>query len=144
MPRAGRRRSLLGMLIVDLIVAAGVAAYLTSGTHERHDPVHALQQLDAFYLDEPAPAYRELGLRRGEVALIVVCESCRPPGGLAGQIRVTDDAVIAERYALRTESGRLGPGYAVIDRRGHVRYRTFDPGLGEHRQEIEILVERAQ
>lgn len=138
------RRTVLGVLLVDAIVVLGVAAYLTSDAHRLHDPNQALQQLDAFYLDEPAPGYRRLGLRPGTPALLVFCTNCQPPSRLAAQVRVIDDVALARRYALRRSSGRLGPGYAVIDARGRVRYRTFDPGLGTHRQEIEILLERAR
>lgn len=143
--RRNHRRAVIGMLGVDLIVVLGVVAYLTSPPHRQHDPVHALQQLDAFYLDEAAPAYRQLGLRPGRPALLVVCDDgCRPPAGLDAQLRVSSDIAVARTYALVTETGRLGPGYAVIDSRGNVRYRTFDPGLGQHLKEIEILLERAR
>jgi hypothetical protein len=57
------------------------------------------------------------------------------------QSRVTDDPELARRYGVVTEGGQLGPGYALIDPAGNVRYRTFDPGLGEHEDEIEILVD---
>ncbi len=143
--RGDRRRAVIGMLGVDLIVVLGVIAYLTSASHRQHDPTHALQQLDAFYLDEAAPAYRRLGLRPGRPALLVVCDNgCRPPARLGAQVRVTRDAAIGRAYGLMTRTGRLGPGYAVIDTRGNVRYRTFDPELGGHRREIHILLERAR
>ena len=138
------RRTVLGVLLVYVVVVLGVGAYLTSDAHRLHDPNQALQQLDAFYLDEPAPDYRRLGLRPGTPALLVFCTDCRPPSRLAAQVRVIDSAALARRYALLRNSGRLGPGYAVIDTRGRVRYRTFDPGLGAHRQEIETLLERAR
>ena len=48
---------------------------------------------------------------------------------------------VAAAYGLRTRDGGIGPGYAVVDGRRHVRYRTFDPRLAEHGQEILVLVE---
>lgn len=135
-----RRLDLAIALAAVAVATAGVAAYLGSEGHSRHDPNHALQQLDAAYLDEPAPAYRELGLQRGRPALVVFCEECRPPD-VEAQVHLSDDRSLARRYGLVTEIGRLGPGYAVIDGTGNVRYRTFDPGLSDHEKEIEILLD---
>lgn len=42
--------------------------------------------------------------------------------------------------ALAVVDGRVGPGYAVIDPAGRVRYRTFDPALSEHGREIGVLL----
>ncbi len=110
-------------------------------------PVPALQQLDLLYLDEPAPLLDRLGVEAGRPAVVVVCEGCALPDvDGAGQVVVTADEAVARAYALARPapgSGRvqIGPGYAVIDAAGRVRYRTFDPALGEHGEEIRRLLE---
>ncbi|MBX9395763.1 hypothetical protein K4749_19705 [Streptomyces sp. TRM72054] len=107
-----------------------------------HDPAHALQQLDLLYLDQPAPGAEELGLVPGRAAVVVFCQTrCPLPELPQAQVVRSTDAHLARRYALVSESGRIGPGYALIDARGQLRYRTFDPGLADHQQEIRILIE---
>jgi hypothetical protein len=128
------------VLAVVLVVGVGLVVLLSSDDHQLHDPVHALQQLDLLYLDEPAPAYDRLGFERGRPALLVVCRACDAPP-VRGEVVVTDDIAIASAYALATRSGRVGPGYAVIDARGHVRYRTFDPRPALHAREIQVLLD---
>lgn len=56
------------------------------------------------------------------------------------QVRVTADPGIARAYGLRRPDGGIGPGYAIVDPSGRVRYRTYDPGVGEHGEEIAILL----
>jgi hypothetical protein len=128
------------VLALVLAVGVGLVVLLSSDDHQLHDPVHALQQLDLLYLDEPAPAYQRLGFERGRPALLVVCRACDAPP-VRAQVVVTDDIEIASAYALATRSGRIGPGYAVIDARGHVRYRTFDPRPALHAREIQVLLD---
>ena len=122
------------------VVGVGIVALLSSAEHQLHDPVHALQQLDLLYLDEPAPFYDELGFHRGQPALLVVCVECDAPE-ISAQVAVTDDPAIAAAYALATVDGRIGPGYAVIDSRGHVRYRTFDFDVDDHEFEVQTVVD---
>ena len=103
-------------------------------------PSPALQQLDLLYLDEPAPGYERLGFRPGEPALLLVCDPpCAAPAG-SWQVRHTTDASVARDYGLLTAEGRVGPGYALIDGAGRVRYRTFDPAPAAHGREIGILL----
>ncbi len=129
-----------GVVAVIAGVAFGLLLLLSSDQHQLHDPVHALQQLDLLYLDEAAPFIDELGLEEGTPALVVVCNRCQPPH-VDAQVAVTDDPQIAEAYALATVDGRIGPGYAIVDPRGRVRYRTFDPRLERHELEIGILLD---
>jgi hypothetical protein len=131
------------VVLAWLAAAAGVLSYQSSDLHALHDPVHGLQQLDLLYLDQPAPLADRLGLQMGRPALVVVCSSCRPPRLDRPDLQVvtTDDTAVARAYALLTEDGRVGPGYALVDSRGAVRYRTFDPGLGQHAAEVQILVD---
>ena len=119
---------------------AGVAGYLTSSAHALHDPVHALQQLDAFYLDEPAPGLDELGVEPGRPAVIFFCgEPCDEPPIAGAQAARSSSARLAREYALLTDGGRVGPGYALVNSDGRLRYRTFDPGLQQ--AEIQVLVD---
>jgi peroxiredoxin len=78
-----------------------------------------------------------------------VCEACEPPQlrpDVAAEVRVTDDQQVARAYALALHddggggAARIGPGYALIDDRGRVRYRTFDPGVSGNGEEIRVLV----
>lgn len=130
---------LTGVTAALLTVGLGMTGYLRSPEHQLHDPFHALQQLDLLYLDQPAPAGDMLGLQRGRPALVVICRRCDPPR-VDAQVRLTDDPAIARAYGLQRADGRVGPGYAVVDPRGRVRYRTFDPGLRAHDREIRILL----
>jgi hypothetical protein len=130
-----------GLALTAAVAVAGVAIYLASPVHQRHDPNHALQQLDLLYLDQPAPGLRQLGVQPGRPAVLVFCEpACALPELDTAQVVLSTDAELAARYAL-TDVGRVGPGYALIDARGHVRYRSFDPGLAEHEAEIRILIQ---
>lgn len=68
---------------------------------------------------------------------------CRAPA-VDADVVTTADAAIARSYGLLPADGRLGPGYAIIDVRGDVRYRTFDPRPGDHGDEIRVLVDNAR
>ena len=139
-PAAGGRLRTAGLLATALLTGGGVLAYTTSDGHALHDPAHALQQLDALYLDQPAPDAQRLGLRPGAPAVVVFCRpACEPPRITGAQVLQSDSPEVARRYGLLTEDGRLGPGYALVDARVRLRYRTFDPGLQE--REIQVLVD---
>ena len=122
------------------VAGAGVLGYLTSSAHALHDPVHALQQLDAFYLAELAPGLPELGVEPGRPAVVFFCgDPCDAPPVTGAQLARSSSRQLARQYALVTDQGRVGPGYALVDSAGLLRYRTFDPGL--HQQEIQVLVD---
>ncbi len=116
-------------------------AYVQSPAHARHDPDHALQQLDLLYLDEPAPGAAQLGLAPGRVTLLLFCGTCEEPQLDGADVRRVTDPELAADYALRRRSGRVGPGYALVDGRGRVRYRTYDPRPAEHLREVQPLVD---
>lgn len=106
-------------------------------------PDASLWQIDLLYLDEVAPFAEELGLG-GEPTLLVVCSTCDPSAVEQRTMyptRLTDDPDVARAYGLLRTGGVVGPGYAIIDADARVRYRTFDPGLVDHAQEIEILLD---
>ncbi len=143
----GRGQGRVALLRAAALVAAaaaataGVAAYLTSPAHDLHDPHHGLQQLDMLYLDEPAPGLDRLGVEPGRPAVLVFCPgACPLPQLRNAQVIRSTDAQLAQQYALRTAVGLVGPGYALVDDSGRLRYRTFDPGLAQHEPEIQALV----
>jgi hypothetical protein len=122
--------ALPGLLLVD---------YLRSPLHAGHDPLVALQQLDLLYLDEPAPLLDQLAYRAGQPLVVVVCDGCAAPD-LDVPVTVTDDRDVARAYGLVAADGRVGPGYALVDGDGDVRYRTFDARLSRNAGEMGILV----
>lgn len=122
------------------ITAALLGVWLRSDPWGQGDPTRGLQQLDLLYLDEPAPRYDELDIASGRPALLLVCQACPQPEVQAQVVRSSDPA-IARDYGLLTTDGRVGPGYALIDRRGRVRYRTFDAEPAAHAAEIDVLLE---
>jgi hypothetical protein len=126
--------------VVLAITAALLGAWLRTDPWGQGDPTRGLQQLDLLYLDEPAPRYDELDVASGRPALLLVCQACPQPAVNAQVVRSRDPAV-ARAYGLLTADGRIGPGYALIDRRGRVRYRTFDAEPAAHAAEIEVLLE---
>lgn len=133
----------VGLSAAVLIAAVGVAVYLRSPAHVLHSPNHHLQQLDLFYVNEPAPFAEQLGVTPGRVTLLLVCAACSAPA-VDADVVTTADAAIARSYGLLTADGRVGPGYAIVDVRGSVRYRTFDPRPGDHGDEIRVLVDNAR
>ena len=128
-----------GLTLTSLAAGSGILVYLNSAAHARHDPFHALQQFDAFYLDEPAPAREQLGIAPGRPAIVFFCgQPCDAPDISGAQVVRSSSPALARQYALLTEDGRVGPGYALVDSDGRLRYRTFDPGL--HEREIAVLL----
>ncbi|CAN5732256.1 hypothetical protein BH24ACT15_BH24ACT15_39130 [soil metagenome] len=75
--------------------------------------------------------------------MVVVCQDCQSPD-VDAQVRSTADADVARAYGLLTTAGRVGPGYAVVDATGQLRYRTFDPAPAAHAEGIQVLVEAAR
>ncbi len=53
---------------------------------------------------------------------------------------VSRDADLARRLALPRATSCY-PGYALVDREGFVRYRSYDPGWQDHAQEQQILLD---
>ena len=133
----------LQALAVLAVSVLGVALYLNSSAHELHDPDHALQQLDAFYLDQQAPLPELLGLPTDGPVLLVICTDCVAPD-VPTRVVLTGDVEVARAYGLQTSDGRIGPGYAVIDADGDVRYRTFDPDPASHTAELRVLLRAAE
>ncbi|WP_219416392.1 hypothetical protein [Pseudonocardia nigra] len=137
----GTRRRWIVAGIVAVVVSAGAAAYLASPDADVA-PITGLRQLDLLYLDEPAPGLDRLGVDPGRPAVILFCDPmCGSPNITGAQVVHSSDPELAARYALLTASGRVGPGYALVDAMGRLRYRTFDPAPAAHTAEIQILVD---
>jgi hypothetical protein len=140
-PAARTRRRWAVIAVVAGSVTAGVGAYWLTPTRDIA-PVQGLRQLDMLYLDEPAPGLAQLGVERGRPAVVLFCaEPCEQPPVTGAQVVESDDADLATRYGLRTREGRIGPGYALVDPDGRLRYSTFDPAPGEHAAEIQVLLD---
>lgn len=128
-------------LLAAAVPLVGVMQYGGTREHGLHDPVHALQQLDLLYLDEPAPLAAELGLRRGAVSLVVVCAGpsvdgdCPLPVVAGADVVRTADPAVAAAYGLRGLTG-----YALVDPDLQVRYRSVDPDVADHAEELRVLV----
>jgi hypothetical protein len=137
--RAARRRWAV-LAAIALVATGGVLAHMLSPGYAVA-PVPGLRQLDLLYLDEPAPGLEQLGVQPGRPAVVVFCDACDVPEIAGAQVLQSDDAALAAHYALITDSGRVGPGYALIDASGQLRYRTFDPDPGRHAAEIQIVVD---
>jgi len=128
------------------VLAAAAALWLSyeaSPDSRTAEGVPGLRQIDLLYLDEPAPLLDRLDFSPGAPLLLVVCDGCEPPD-VDVPMTTTSQRDIAEAYALRAADGTVGPGYAVIDPRGHVRYRTFDPNLSRNEDEIRVLVDEVR
>jgi len=87
------------------------------------------------------PAWTGWGWNRGDRQ----CSSSAPaacplPQLTDAQVTRSTDPELAQQYALRNAAGRVGPGYALVDASGRLRYRTFDPRLALHEPEIQTLV----
>ncbi len=140
--RASRADRTTAAVAAATIVVTGSALglWLRADSGRPGSPFPALQQLDLLYLDEPAPAYDALGFSPGEPGLLLVCPDACPAPAVDAQVRRSGDPAVARAYGLLTSDGRVGPGYALIDGEGHVRYRTFDAQAAAHGEEIAVLL----
>jgi hypothetical protein len=126
---------------VAIVATVGAGIYVLSPDSDVA-PVQGLRQLDLVYLDQPAPGLDRLGVEPGRPAVILFCRPrCAEPTLTGAQVSQSDDPELAASYALLTSSGRVGPGYALVDAAGQLRYRTFDPAPAQHAKEIQILVD---
>lgn len=122
-----------------LIAIVGVGFFTNKSDVAQNGDALGLQRIDLLYLNEPAPSLKRLGV--ANVATVVVfCDACKLPDLDSAKVLKNDDPQIADQYALKRKDGRVGPGYAVIDSRGYVRYRTYDKAITEHTREINRLV----
>ena len=144
--RSGRltpTRLWLQLLVVAAIASAGAVHYqLQSQQPTTFDA--GLQRLDLLYLRQPAPGLSGLGVKYGAKAVVIFCQSCRSPVVKGAQVLYSTDKGLANEYGLISKTGAVGPGYAIIDSQGQVRYRSFDANLVVHGGEISRLVKGVQ
>lgn len=104
-------------------------------------PATGLPPLDVLFIDEPAPGLDELAMDRGRpVVIIFGANDCVVPQISGAQSVRCAESVLAARYAMTTSAGRVGPGYAVIDAAGQLRYLTHDFAPGERSERIQHLI----
>lgn len=105
------------------------------------EPRRHLPQPDLFFLDEPAPGLDQLAVDPGRAVVIVFgAQDCVLPLIAGAQLVRCSDPALAWSYAMTTSTGRIGPGYAVIDAAGQLRYLTHDFAPGECGERIQRLV----
>jgi hypothetical protein len=135
----------------DVVVVIGLQALcvaLVAGwslTGHATAPDDGLQQIDLLMLSERVPG---IGALEGKPTMVVTpgrgCDDAAAPEGHlsdAFSLVVDPDPGLARRLGLPAAAERCQPGYALVDRDGVVRYRTYDPRWTEHAQEQEILLE---
>lgn len=108
---------------------------------QRQDPSRHPPKSDILFMDEPAPGLDQLAVSPGRAVVIVfgAADCVLPPIAGARLVRCSD-AALAWRYAMTTSTGRIGPGYAVVDAALRLRYLTHDFAPGERCERIQILV----
>jgi hypothetical protein len=111
-----------------------------TGTSARGLSPH-LPQPDMLFIDEPAPGVDQLTVDPARAVVIVFgAEGCVLPLIAGAQLVRCSDPALAWRYAMTTSTGLIGPGYAVVDAAGQLRYLTHDVAPGERPERIQILV----
>ncbi len=158
------RRSLAALAGTQLAVVATVAAYAAQGPLRTDG---GLRQLDVLSLDEPVRGIRATGrpqlvVAAGDQAVPAcrsgVAEALRRRGGPGGVASAYDLVLLipgvragagttadpggslAIALALPDAARGCRPGYAVVDPRGHVRYRTYDAQWAVHANESDVLL----
>lgn len=112
-----------------------------TGTSVKGPSPH-FRQPDMLFMDEPAPGLNQLEVNPGCVVVIVFgAQDCVLPLITGAQLVRCSDPALAWYYAMTTSTGRIGPGYAVVDAAGQLRYLTHDDATGERSQRIQLLVD---
>lgn len=166
---APARRRLLAVWIAAAVRFSALLAVARASESGLDDPDPAQQRpgfLDAGALPQPAPRLTAALPRSGRraVAFFVrpdsvedLCKSLSDdrklkgadiavvasgPGECAAVTTVADPAGrLARDFGLRRpRSGGAPVGYAVIDRNGQIRYRTLDPTVADHLDEVRTIL----
>jgi hypothetical protein len=74
-------------------------------------------------------------------AAFLVLPSTSAPGAAVPTVSDSDGGIAHAVGIGRPKDGGPPIGYAVLDRRGRVRYATIDPGWPRHGDEIELITE---
>ncbi len=147
-----RGHPLAALIAAQVVAVAAVLGYAASGPLR---PGDGLQQLDALTLRQRVPGVSAVAgrptmyllpgdLRRVECRRRLAAFRRRGLGPAYRVVVVGADRLgeLAPDLALRSAAAadRCSAGYALVDRSGLVRYRTYDPGYATHTQEQEILL----
>lgn len=130
----------LQIIVVSLVIVVAVVSYQLQANRAAVGGSVSLQRLDLLYLREPAPYLTALGIKNGVKTVVVFCQKCSLPEVSGAQVVISKNKTIAEAYSMVTSSGRIGPGYVIIDSEGQLRYRSYDPDPARHNGEISRLV----
>lgn len=129
--------------IVGFVLALGVL--LTAGWFATgHDsaPDHGLLQLDVLSLHERVPGVEPVDGKPTMVVLACRGSSELPPAYGVVVHRPSEPAFAGLAAALALPRARsCEAGYALVDRAGFVRYRSYDPGWASHTDEQQILLD---
>lgn len=80
-----------------------------------------------------------------DTGLVLVTRDGRGPAVRGARYQADPKGVLARSLALpRAASNVCAPGYAVIDPRGRVRYRSYDPRWAEHAFEQLVLLDEVR
>jgi hypothetical protein len=131
--------------IVGLVLVVGVlltVGWLSSGRSSAPDD--GLLQIDMLTLHETVPGVTPI---TGKPTIVVL--ACGPARSLLPErygvvVHVPSEASYRELAAalgLPEAARRCQPGYALVDRDGFVRYRSYDPGWAKHADEQAILLD---
>ena len=133
--------------LVALLLAAGVAlaaGWLLSGRASAPDD--GLLQLDVISLHERVPGVAAVDGKPTMVVLAGRCPSVGRPdlparyGVVVHASAEPGYAALARSLALPAAARRCQAGYALVDRNGFVRYRSYDPGWPRHGAEQAVLL----
>jgi hypothetical protein len=164
----GRRLLVIWLLAATVLGGLLAAAEFTRGPLDDPDPAQQRPGiLDLGLLPEPASAVSESIPRLGRPAVVffgrpdMVDALCRalPNTGLSGDADLVivlptgtaecravpviedPDGSLAEGYGMRSPIADGSPvGYAVVDDRGRIRYRTLDPAVITELGEVRTIV----
>ena len=131
--------------MVAFVLGLGLAlagGWLASGRASAPDD--GLLQIDVLTLRETVPGVVPVD---GKPTMIVL--ACGPERSLLPErygvvVHLPSEAAydgLARALALPEAARRCQPGYALVDREGFVRYRSYDPGWAKHADEQSILLD---
>ena len=141
------RRDVLLVVGTQLAAAALLLGWVAVGGS--YAPDQGLQQVDVLSLHEKVPGIEPAD---GKPTLLASGGQCQQQGQMAHARYGRPDGLpttygLTTLDAEQTRAVGLGraltscaPGYALIDARGYVRYRTYDPGFGGHADEQRVLL----
>ena len=128
------------MAFVQVAAVLIVVGWLATG--HAVAPDGGLQQVDVLSLHEKVAGVVPLGGRPTMVVLACTGTPSLPSryGVVVHRPAEPGFADLARSLALPRATG-CAAGYALVDRAGFVRYRSYDPGWARHSEEQSILLD---